>query len=102
MLWRVSQGNELSIKAMSDLLTVLNNAPCAAMQGFVALMAIYTAFAFTCTAWGWFIGPTANARQPSRMLVSHCACCHTMLPPVLLAPLIQDSACCHVMLLLCP
>ena len=59
------------MKTLSNLFTALINAHFAELQGFVALMAIYTAFAFTCTAWSWFIGPTAKARQPSRMLVSH-------------------------------
>lgn len=41
-----------------------------AMQGFLALMVIYTFCAMVCTLWSWFKGPTAAAKTPSRMLVS--------------------------------
>ena len=68
--------NKLTMKTSSGIVDCNDTFAFAALQGFVALMAIYTAFAFTCTAWGWFIGPTANARQPSRMIVSHNAGCH--------------------------
>lgn len=41
-----------------------------AMQGFLALMAVYTFCAIVCTLWSWYKGPTVAAKTPSRMLVS--------------------------------
>ena len=40
------------------------------MQGFVALMGIYTVCAVACCLWSRLKGPTVAPRAPSRMLVS--------------------------------
>lgn len=40
------------------------------MQGFVALMGVYTVCAFACCLWSWLKGPTVAPTSPPRMLAS--------------------------------